>query len=188
MVICNQVLINTPMHKEPLGQAQYTAPRMFSYGAQMKRLEKHDSQFKQQMAPFQVAANGKTQNRCPSDVANRLHGSPLDREETSSHHVILVEEQQPDSATRPDVRPKETAAAASPSTTVGVEYAMQELPVPRALQAFFCWVSGMMRYVPESTQIEALNAAKSTICDMLSEVMVATAVPWDWRQGLHSRS
>ena len=35
----------------------------------------------------------------------------------------------------------------------------------------------MMRYVPESTQIKALNAAKSTICNMLSEVMVKTAVP-----------
>ena len=34
-----------------------------------------------------------------------------------------------------------------------------------------------MRYVPESTQIKALNAAKSTICDMLSEIMAKTAVP-----------
>ena len=54
---------------------------------------------------------------------------------------------------------------------------MQELPMLRALQAFFWWVSGMMRYVPESTQIKALNAAKLTIFDMLSEVMVKTAVP-----------
>ena len=54
---------------------------------------------------------------------------------------------------------------------------MQEFPLPRALQAFFWWVSAMMRYVPESTQMKALNAAKLTICDMLSEVMVKTAIP-----------
>ena len=35
------------------------------------------------------------------------------------------------------------------------------------------WVSAMMRYIPEST----LNAAKLTICNMLSKVMVKTAVP-----------
>ena len=134
----------------------------------MKRLEKHDSQFKQLMAPFQAVATGKTQNRHPSDVVNRSHGSPLDKEETSSCHAILVEEQQPDSTTRPDARPKEIAAAASTSTTAGVENTMEELPVPRALQTFFWWVSAMMRYIPEGIQIKALNAAKSTICDMLS--------------------
>ena len=137
MITCNQVLMNTPMHKEPLGQALYTAPRTLGYGAQIKRLEKHDSQFQQQMAPFQAAATGKTQNRCSSDVVSRSHGSTLDKEETSSCHVILAEEQQPDSTTRPDVRPKEIAAAASTSTTAGVKHTMQELPVPKALQAFF---------------------------------------------------
>ena len=35
----------------------------------------------------------------------------------------------------------------------------------------------MMRYIPESTQIRAVNAAKSTICDTLSEAMINTAVP-----------
>ena len=35
----------------------------------------------------------------------------------------------------------------------------------------------MMRYIPDSTQILAVNAAKSTICDALSEAMVNTAVP-----------
>ena len=50
MIICNQVLANTPMHKEPLGQARYTAPRMFGYGAQMRKLEWHNNQFKQQMS------------------------------------------------------------------------------------------------------------------------------------------
>ena len=119
----------------------------------------------------------ETQNRCPSDVANRSHGSPLDKEETSSCHVMLAEEQQADSSTRPDVRPKEIAATASTPMAAGVEHTMHELPVPRALQAFFWWVSVMMRYIPESTQIKALNAAKSTICDMLSEVMANTAVP-----------
>ena len=34
-----------------------------------------------------------------------------------------------------------------------------------------------MRYLPEVTQIQAVNAAKSTICDMLSKTMVNTAVP-----------
>ena len=76
--------------------------------------------------------------------------------------------------TRPDVRPKEIAAV---PTTAGVEHTMQELPVPRAQQVFFWWVSAMMRYVPESTQKKALNAAKSNICDILSEVMVKIAVP-----------
>ena len=103
MIICNQVLANTSMHKEPLDWAQYTAPRKFGYGAQMKRLEWHDSQFKQQMAPFQAAAARKMQNRCPSDVVDRSHGSPLDKGETNSCCVVLVKEQQPDSTTRPDV-------------------------------------------------------------------------------------
>ena len=34
-----------------------------------------------------------------------------------------------------------------------------------------------MKYIPENTQIKALNTAKSTVCNVLSEVMVATAVP-----------
>ena len=57
-----------------------------------------------------------------------------------------------------------------------MELTLQELPVPRALQAFFWWVNMMMRYIPESTQIWAVNAAKSTICDTLSKTMVNTAV------------
>ena len=89
------------MHKEPLGQAWYTAPRIFGYGAQMRRLEQHNSQFK--MAPFQAADTGKTQNRCPSDVVDRSHGSPLGKEETSGHRVVLIEETQPDSTIKPDV-------------------------------------------------------------------------------------
>ena len=60
---------------------------------------------------------------------------------------------------------------------------MQESPVPRALQAFFWWVSAMMRYMHQSTQINALNEAKSTICDMLSEVMVKTALPLGMEAG-----
>ena len=54
----------------------------------------------------------------------------------------------------------------------------------RALQAFFWCVSVMMRYMPESTQIKALNAAKLTICDMLSEVMFKTAIPPGMKAGL----
>ena len=97
MIMCNQVLANGPMPKEPLCWAQYTAPRIFGYDGQMRRLEQHDKQFKQQMAPFQAAAVGKTQNRQPS-------GSPLDKEEeASSRHVSLVEEHQSDSTTKPDV-------------------------------------------------------------------------------------
>ena len=91
------------MHKEPLGQAQYTAPRMFGYWAQMRKLEQHDNQFKQQMAPFHATAMGKTQNRHPSNVTGRSHGSPLDKEETSSHCIVLVKKQQPDSTIKPDV-------------------------------------------------------------------------------------
>ena len=103
MIICNQVLVNTPMHKEPLGQMWYMAPSIFGYGAQMRRLEQQDSQFKQQMTTFQAATTGKTQKRHPSDVVDRSHGSPPDKEETSSRLVVLVEEQQPDSTTKPDV-------------------------------------------------------------------------------------
>ena len=55
------------------------------------------------MAPFQAAAMGKTQNRHPSDVTDRSHGSPLDKKQTSSCCVVLIEEQQQDSITKPDV-------------------------------------------------------------------------------------
>ena len=106
----------------------------------MKRLEKHDNRFKQLMAPFQATATGKMQNKWPSDVVDRSQGSPLDRAEASSCHVVLAEEQQPDSPTKPDVRPKEIATEASTSTTARVEYAMQELLVSQVLQVFFLWV------------------------------------------------
>ena len=135
IIICNQVLANTPMHKELLGQAWYTAPRMFGYGAQMRKLEQHDNQFKQHMSPSHAAVMGKTQNRHPSDVTDTSHGSPLDKEETSSHCVVLIKEQQPNSTTKSNVRPKEIAAAAPASTKAGIKHTMQELPVPRALQA-----------------------------------------------------
>ena len=103
MIICNQVLANTPMHKKPLGHAWYTAPRMFHYGAQMRKLEQHDNQFKQKTPPFHAAAMEKTQNRGPSDITDRSHGSPLDKEEASSCCVVLVEEKQPDFTTKPGV-------------------------------------------------------------------------------------
>ena len=35
----------------------------------------------------------------------------------------------------------------------------------------------MMRYIPENTQIQAVNAAKSSICNILSEGMVNMGVP-----------
>ena len=143
----------------------------------IKKWDRHDSLFEQQMSPLQMAATEKTQNRHTSDVTNRACSSPPDKEEASSHCMVLVEEQQLDSTTKPDVRLREIAVTDPKSATAGVEFMMQESPVPRALQAFSWWVGRMMRYIPESTQIKALNAAKSTICDMLSEVMVATAVP-----------
>ena len=68
MTICNQVLANTPVHKEPLSQARYTAPRTFGYGAQIKKLERYDDQFQQMMAPFHAAPTGTVQNRHPADV------------------------------------------------------------------------------------------------------------------------
>ena len=48
---------------------------------------------------------------------------------------------------------------------------------PQGTTSLLWWFSAMMRYIPESTQIKALNAAKLTICNMISEVMVKTAVP-----------
>ena len=75
------------------------------------------------------------------------------------------------------MKPKEIAVTASASTPAVMEPTLEELPVPRALQAFFWWVNVMMRYIPESTQMQGVNAAKSTICDMLSKAMVNTAVP-----------
>ena len=114
----------------------------FDYGAQMKRLEKHDSKFKQMMVLFQAVATGKMQNKWPSDVVDRSQGSPLDRAEASSCHMVLAEEQQPDSTTKQDVRPKEIATTASTPTTVGVEYTMQELPVSRHYKPFSCGSKG----------------------------------------------
>ena len=39
MTICNQVIANTPAHKESLNCACYTAPRTFGYGAQMMKID-----------------------------------------------------------------------------------------------------------------------------------------------------
>ena len=72
---------------------------------------------------------------------------------------------------------KEIAVTTPASTSAVMEPTLQELPVPRALQAFFWWVNVMMRYIPESTQVGPVNAAKSTICDTLNEAMVNIAVP-----------
>ena len=101
----------------------------------------------------------------------------MGKEEASNCHVILVREQQPDSTTKLDMKPKEIAVTTPASTPAVMEPTLQEIPVPRALQTFFWWVNAVMRYIPESTQIWAVNAAKSTICDTLSEAMVNTAVP-----------
>ena len=121
------------------------------------------------MAPFHAAFTGRVHNRHPADVKDKTQGTPLGKEEASSCHIVLVEEQQPDSTTKLDVKPKEIAVTTPASTPAVLEPTLQELPVPRALQAFFWWVNVMMRYIPESIQIWAVNAAKSTICDMLNE-------------------
>ena len=71
MTICNRVLVNTPVHKKPLSQARYTAPRTFGYRAQIKKLERCDDQFQQMMAPFHAAFTGRVQNRHPADVEDK---------------------------------------------------------------------------------------------------------------------
>ena len=159
-------MVNTPVHKEHLSQARYTAPRTFGYGAQIKKLKRYDNQFQQMMAPFHAASTGRMQNRHPADVKDKTQGLPLGKEEASSHHIILVKEQQPDSTTKLDVKPKEIAVTTPALTPAAIEPTLQELTVPRALQAIFWWVNVMMSYIPEST-----------ICDTLSEAMVNTAVP-----------
>ena len=113
---------------------------MFGYGAQVKRLERHDSKFEQMIAPFLATATGKMQNKRPADVADKSQGSQLDRTKATSCRVVLAEEQQPDSMTKLDVRPKELIATASAPTPAEKEYTMPEMPVPRALKAFFLWV------------------------------------------------
>ena len=76
MTICNQVIANTPAHKESLNHSQYTASRAFGYGAQMMKIDRHEDQFQQMMAPFHGAPI-KMQNRCPADVQDKNQGSPL---------------------------------------------------------------------------------------------------------------
>ena len=97
------------------------------------------------MAPFHAASTGRVQNRHPADVEDKTQGTPLGKEETSSCHIILFEEQQPDSTTKPDVKPKEMAVATPASIPAVIEPTLQELPVPRALQASFWWVNAMTR-------------------------------------------
>ena len=143
MTICNQVMANTPVHKEQLSQARYIAARTFGYGAQERKLERHDDQFQQMMVPFCAASIGRVQNRCSVDVKDKTQ-NPLGRKENSNHHVILTEEQQLDSTTQPDVRPKEIAITIPVSTPGVMEPILQKLPVLRAMQAFLWWVNKMM--------------------------------------------
>ena len=124
-----------------------------------------------------MISTGKAQDRCTADIDRKTCDSPSAIEEASSLCVVLVEEHQPDSTTCPEMRPKDIASVASTVNSAGIECTMQELPVPRTLQAFFWCFSSMMRYVPESTQIKTLNAAKLTICDHLCEVMVNVSAP-----------
>ena len=107
MTVCNQVIVNTPVHKESLDCAQYTVPRTFGYGAQMMKMDTHEDRFQQMMAPF-YGAPAEMQNMHPADVQDRNQGSPLG-DEPADHRVILVGRQQLDSTTKPDSRPKDTA-------------------------------------------------------------------------------
>ena len=134
------------------------------------------------MAPF-YGASTKMQNRHPADVQDRNQGSPLGDDEPVDHCVILVERQQPDSTTKPDSRPKDTAANTPMTISVRVEQVIEDQPIPRVLQSFYWWISEMMTYVLEKTQVCAINAAKSTICDILSEEMANTAVPPGFEEG-----
>ena len=61
--------------------------------------------------------------------------------------------------------------------SVRAEQVIEDQPIPRVLLSIYWWVSGMMTYVSEKTQVCTINAAKSTICDVLSEEMANTAVP-----------
>ena len=182
ITICNQVTANTPTHKELLDRAQYTAPRTFGYGAQMMRIDRHEDQFQRMMAPF-YGAPTKMQNRHPADIQDRNQSSPLGDDEPADHRVVLVKRQQPDSTTKPDSKPKDTAAVAPMAISVKAEPAIEDQPVPRVLRSFYWWVNGMMKYVPEKTQVHAINAATSTICDVLSEAMANTTVPPGFEEG-----
>ena len=134
------------------------------------------------IAPF-YGAPAKIQNRCPADVQDRNQGSPLGDDEPADRCVILVKRQQPDSTTKPNARPTDTTAAAPMTISVRAEQVIEDQPIPRVLQSFYWWVSGMMMYVLEKTQVHAINAAKSTICDVLSEEMANTAVPPGFEEG-----
>ena len=108
---------------------------MFGYGTHMQSLGEYDSWSEWQKAA--MISSGKAQNRWAADVNCQVHSlTPVDKG-ASSHRVVLVEEQQPDSTTWPDVRPKDTASIAPTAISAGIELTMQELLVPRTLQAFF---------------------------------------------------
>ena len=83
------------------------------------------------MAPF-YGAPAKMQNRCPADEQDRNQGSPLG-DEPADCSVILVERQQPDSTTKPDVRPKDTSAAAPMTISVRAEQVIEDQLIPRVL-------------------------------------------------------
>ena len=88
------------------------------------------------MAPF-YGAPAKMQNRHPADVQDKNQGSPLGDDEPADHRVVLVERQQPDSTTKPDSRPKDTAVAAPMTISVMAEQVIEDQPIPRVLQSFY---------------------------------------------------
>ena len=67
--------------------------------------------------------------------------------------------------------------------SVRAEQVKEDQPILRVLQSFYWWISGMMTCVLEKTQVCAINATKSTICDMLSEEMANTAAPPGFEEG-----
>ena len=136
MTICNQVIANTPVHKESFNHAQYTAPRIFGYGAQMMKIDRHEDQFQQMMAPF-YGDPAKMQNKYPADVQDRNQGSPLGDDKPADHRVILVKKQQPDSTTKPDSRPKDTTVAAPMTISVRAEQVVEDQPIPGVMQSFY---------------------------------------------------
>ena len=101
-----------------MSQVRYTAPRTFEYREQIEKLERYDNQFWQMMAPFHVASTRRVQNRHPADVKDKT--PPLGKEEVSSCHIILVEQQQLDS-TKLGVKPKEIAVTTLASTPAVME-------------------------------------------------------------------
>ena len=89
MIIYNQVFANTPMHKEPLGWAWYTAPRIFGYGAQMKRLEQHDSNLSNRWLHSRQLPQEKHRTDIPLMLQIGLMGHPWTKKKPAATMLFL---------------------------------------------------------------------------------------------------